>query len=695
MALRLAAFTQEQWEETMPPIELRFRQVHLDFHTSEHITAIGAAFDPDEFAATLERAHVNSITCFARCVHGWIYFDTKAFPERRHPYLTRNLLKEQIEACHARNIRVPIYVAVQWDVFTAAQHPEWRVVEPDGRLEGTPPYEAGFTRFLALNSPFFDFLKAHVQEILETLPVDGFFFDIVAPVDDSSRWTRAQMEAKGLDPSDTAARRQHGLEVVNQFTHDMTAFVRGFNTECSIFYNIGHVGTRHRAVIGDYTHWELETLPSGGWGYLHFPITVRYVRNLGLDYLGQTGKFHTTWGDFHSFKNVEALRYECDRMLAHGAKCLIGDQLHPDGRIDPHVYELIGQVYSEVEKKEPWCVGTQALTDIGVLTPEEFYGAKIGALPPALMGTTRMLEEGAHQFDIIDSQSDFSRYKVLIAPDNIPFTQQLVEKVEGYLAAGGALLASFESGLNPEQTGFGLPSMGVKLRGDGPRDMQGRLVRGRVFETNDYAEYLLPGDEVGQGLPHTEHVMYIKGLDVETVPGTKVLANKVNSYFDRNFRHFCSHRQTPSSHEVGGPAIVQKGQVIYFAHPIFTQYYQNAPRWCKKLVLNALTVLLPDPLVQHDGPTTLIVTLNEQIAQNRWVLHLLHYIPERRGQDFDLIEDVIPLYNVRISLRVDQPVKAVNDVPSGQALSYQEKGNRIEFTVPQIVGHQMVAIDLD
>ena len=78
--------------------DLRFRQVHLDFHTSEAIAGIGSRFDPDVFADTLDRARVNSITCFGRCHHGWIYYDTEAFPERRHPHVERNLLKEQIEA---------------------------------------------------------------------------------------------------------------------------------------------------------------------------------------------------------------------------------------------------------------------------------------------------------------------------------------------------------------------------------------------------------------------------------------------------------------------------------------------------------------------------------------------------------------------------------------------------------------------
>ena len=50
----------------MGQFDLRFRQIHLDFHTSEFIDGIGSQFDPEEFAATLEKARVNSITCFAR-----------------------------------------------------------------------------------------------------------------------------------------------------------------------------------------------------------------------------------------------------------------------------------------------------------------------------------------------------------------------------------------------------------------------------------------------------------------------------------------------------------------------------------------------------------------------------------------------------------------------------------------------------
>ena len=49
---------------------LRYRQIHLDFHTSELIPDIGAQFDAKRFAGVLSAASVDSVTLFATCHHG-------------------------------------------------------------------------------------------------------------------------------------------------------------------------------------------------------------------------------------------------------------------------------------------------------------------------------------------------------------------------------------------------------------------------------------------------------------------------------------------------------------------------------------------------------------------------------------------------------------------------------------------------
>ena len=227
---------------------------------------------------------------------------------------------------------------------------------------------------------------------------------------------------------------------------ELSEFIRsqpGYTDACTIFYNAGHVGPGDRTAAAAYSHYELESLPSGGWGYLHFPVAQRYVRGMGKPTLGMTGKFHTSWGDFHSYKNPAALEFECFHMLALGARCSVGDQLHPTGRLDPYTYDLIGGVYGQAEQVEPWCTGAQPVADIGVFTEEEFTAGNLtpghNRLPDSIFGAVRMLQEMHAQFDIISSDRDLAQYRLLILPDGIPVDAALAARLEAYLDAGGAL----------------------------------------------------------------------------------------------------------------------------------------------------------------------------------------------------------------------------------------------------------------
>jgi hypothetical protein len=84
--------------------------------------------------------------------------------------------------------------------------------------------------------------------------------------------------------------------------------------------------------------------------------------------------------------------------------------------------------------------------------------------------------------------------------------------------------------------------------------------------------------------------------------------------------------------------------------------------------------------------------LNEQKQEDRWIVHLLHYVPERRGQAFDIIEDIIPVDGVAVSVRVPREVRRVTLVPQGKELGFTRDGGRVHFVVPRLEGHQMVML---
>ena len=134
-------------------IRLSPRQVHLDFHTSEYIGGIASEFNAKTFAKTAKDAHISSITVFARCHHGWMYYPSKKFPELVHPNLkNKNLMLEQVKALHENGIRAPIYLTIQWDHHSAETRPEWLIRKPNGSHEGSPFFEPGFYQSLCVNT---------------------------------------------------------------------------------------------------------------------------------------------------------------------------------------------------------------------------------------------------------------------------------------------------------------------------------------------------------------------------------------------------------------------------------------------------------------------------------------------------------------------------------------------------------------
>lgn len=658
--------------------ELRFRQVHLDFHTSPLIEDVGADFDPERFAKTLSDAHVDSVTCFSRCHHGYLYYQSRNLPHLMHPHLARpNLLGEQIEACHRRGIRVPVYTTVQWDDLVAKQHGDWLVLNEQGAPFNQPPFKSGFYRNLCLNSPYVDYLKAQVRDLFESLgELDGLFLDILNIKPCCCPNCLRDMLREGLDPEDETVRYEFAQRVMDRFMRDMTAFIHAIQPGCPVFYNVGYIGTRHRGVIDSFTHLEIESLPGGSWGYGHFPVTARYARTLGLDFMGMTGRFHTDWGDFGSLRNRAALEYECFKSLAYGGKCSIGDQLHPLGALNPATYRLIGSVYGQVEKKEPFCQGARCVSEAAVLIPEQFRRPGTPLVGRELSGATKLLTHACVQFDVVDTQADFSAYPLLVLPDDIPCDAQLCEKIGRFLSGGGKLIASGRAGL--DEKGDFAPFMPVSCQGEAPY----------------CPDYLVPEGELARGLePENEYVMYDRAMLCAPRDGAQERLHVNTPYFNRTWRHFCSHRQAPSSGRRGYPAVVSAGGVIYFAHPVFTTYEVYGCRWIRTLVENALDELLPGRLIRHDGPSTLELSLTHQAQARRYVLHALNYIPQRRAEQLDIVEDVIPLSGVRVDLAVGRPVRSVSLAPEGESVAFEQEGGRLRFTIGRIEGHRMIAID--
>lgn len=657
---------------------LPFRQVHLDFHTSEVIDKIGSGFSKEQFQKALKLGHVNSITVFSKCHHGWAYHPSEA--NEMHPGLKFNLLQQMIEAAHEIGVKTPVYLSAGLDEKMASRHPEWLIRSKDERTSGTGDFmHPGYHQF-CFNSPYLLYLIKQIEEVTEKYDADGIFLDIVGVRTCYCQNCIASIRKEGKDPRDEEAMKALWERTYANYTKAVEEAVHRIKPEMKIFHNGGHITRGRRDLAKMNTHLELESLPTGGWGYDHFPLSARYVQNLGMEYLGMTGKFHTSWGEFGGFKHPNALKYETALSIANGAKCSIGDQLHPEGVMDEATYELIGAAYSEVEKKEKWCTGVKSIADIALLSLEAtgIKNTDEGQMTGTGLsdsGATRILLEGKYLFDVIDLEEDFNKYKVIILPDRVKITEEIKTMLYNYLNEGGKLLATGESGLNPESNAFVI-DLGVKW-----------------VQNNKYSpDYFKPYFKL-INLGDASFVFYSNGQKVE-LAGGKELGRRENPYFNRDIFTFCSHQHTPNSFEYGGPGMIESSNGIYIAWNIFEDYAAKGSLVLKETVKYALDKLLgADKTLKTNLPAQGVVTLMDQELENRYVNHLLYASPVKRGDGIEVIEDILPIYDVDVELRVPKPIKKVYLAPDMTEIDFVQEGPSVKYKVDKILCHQMVVLD--
>ena len=113
----------------------------------------------------------------------------------------------------------------------------------------------------------------------------------------------------------------------------------------------------------------------------------------------------------------------------------------------------------------------------------------------------------------------------------------------------------------------------------------------------------------------------------------------------------------------------------------------------RQLVLNSLAVLLPEPMVRANAPTTAQITVTRQEQESRTMVHVIHYIPERRAQTTDTIQDVIPLHDVRVALRCETAPSKVYLTPDGQELESDWRDRYVEVRVPKVEGYAVVVCE--
>lgn len=654
------------------------RQVHLDFHTSPHIPGVAADFDAREFAATLKRARVNSVTVFAKCHHGYAYFPSRACPV--HPQLAPahgDLLGEQIQALHREGIRCPIYITVGWDALSAQQHPEWRAMYKNGLFGDWNSGNPGQWKFLNwLHPEYQQHIEDVTREVLDRYgkEVDGFFYDICF-FPKGACWSpesRKFREKHHLLDDSLVGFERFMAKAHETFSKRYWDVIRAARPEATVFFNAGsdtflEPGLGGRARYPFMSHMEIESLPSGFWGYYHFPRLARSTGHWGKPWLGMTGRFQTLWGDFGGLKPQPALEFECFRPQALGGANSIGDQLPPRGRLDPAAYDLIGAVYAQVEAAEPFYAKSSPLIQVGITTSGT-PGVDGDESAKSDEGAIQMCEEAHYECQLLDAENSLEGLELVILGDGSTLTPEFVRKLRAYYQSGGKLLISHKGGC--DATGkWALDFLPIQIERD--LDM--------------FPAYWQTQPGFSRELARSERVFYQPGLVVKA-PGCEVLVERVLPYFKRDDVRYCSHLQTPPRPESSGQPVVVAGErFVYFADPIFREYRQSGNIAARDAWRLAMERLIGPAPFGHGLPTT--VQVYPRRRGDDLILTLLHYVPVRKALNIDMIEERGSFAGE--VLRLPSKARSVRIFGTGEVLPHDGDGN---FSLPTVKGRLLLEV---
>jgi hypothetical protein len=398
------------------------------------------------------------------------------------------------------------------------------------------------------------------------------------------------------------------------------------------------------------------------------------------------GRFHGSWGDFGGLKTRDQLDYECGTILAAGGKICVGDQLHPNGKLDAAVYRLIGNTFKRVEALEPWLVDAKPVTEIALIAANGLDTRRVGnaEYPPDLEGAAQALLELGYQFDIVDAEADISGYRAVMLPDGAVLDDALVTKLTAYLNGGGKFILSGTAAWDAATGKFQLSQIPVQYVEPAPTVPSYLRPTAEMIGTSELAD-------------DYDYAFYAEAHVVQAEQGAKSHGVLSRALFNRTWDRFMGHQHAPVGESLNAPVAVSNEQVLYFAAPLFSGFKQ-ADYWSyREMVRNLLSVLLPDPLIKPEGPGWAEFSLTRQAQADeqpeRSVVHVVCYHPRRSLQSIPHVDQSWPTADLAFSLKADAAPKRVYIAPDGEAVAFTFNDGYVHVTLPPVGAHTVVVIE--
>jgi hypothetical protein len=621
----------------------------------------------------------------------WAFYPTELKLQARNPFLQGDVLGEIIDACHAEGLSI----VGRFDMSKATRiayeaHPDWFV----HNRAGAPLIYNGTYQACVNGGWYNDYAHRILREALGRYRVDGVFFNMFGYrshdysgnyhgicVCRNCRRRFREMYDRELpereDFSDPAFRDYLAFQdrTALQLADDIYRTIKSVNPAIAV------TGRRNtcdlirmevqRAVDRAPPEWPYQAGEQARWAAA-FGQGKTYS-STSANFIDFPWRFVAETGDYHMLRFAQ--------QLANGAALdlyLLGTFDQDDAKSLP----LVSTLFKWHAENAAHYRALRSVARIGLyhsFKTNSFCGAtrtkRVAA--DGFRGAYRMLLEARIPFDfvcdehvggILDAAALLDRYDAIFAPNVACMGDAEAAALDAYVAAGGVLLATGETGLyGPRGEARASPALAclpiteVNLIRD---DM-----RGSYFRVRD-GELSLPGTTL----------LYLDGIYVHA-PVPQGASRLLELIPPQRFGppELCFPEASSDL-----PGVVSqtsgKGRAIYLPWlPEFLYYRDSLPDH-RHLVIQLLAGATTPPPCVLSGVGPVELTIQEQSGTGRTLVHLVNF----SGQRNNLYETPIAIHGLRLGVRRQQPAVA-RALVAGADLAFEQ-------SVPDEAGYLWISL---
>jgi hypothetical protein len=596
------------------------RKVHILYVSPQWVAARGERFDAQEYVRRLKDAGITVIQVYAKDHHGVCYYPCSL----GLPY-PRDIMRELHEACREAGLRIMAYFSVCFDNYALGLFPEWRIATASGEA---PRSGAFFTA--CPNSGYREYALQQLRELARHSPWDGIWLDIIPLAwGTTPLWLlhnqyfpcyclgcqrvfeRRFGRRLPLTPSadDLAESFTFMTEATESFLQEMYDTIRQVLPEAIITYN-------GAGAPGDpIDSADLVSIEGHAPNYARQSLLARWGRVRSKPFEIMTAGAVTGWNGW-DLKPAATLELEMAIAAVQGGSMTVGLAPYPSGALEPGWFETYTSAYRAIEHLEPLVRATTGVYDVGLVVATKPRTAPTTWSPmfqtAEAMHELLMQEHFLH--GLVPEIAALEGYEVLILANHLSLSEAEAQLVRKYVAQGGHLLITGETGLVDEagqrRQDFPLADvMGLHFEG------KAQLRRTYVRVTDAQLRSDIP--DMPLALDQSPIVVRLDGGEVLATfsPGEAELTDATTVLWGYPPPLMEETLPLAVSHRFGA------GRCLYLATDVITHGFASI--WLRMLGRNAVRVLVPEPRIVLDAPPTVEVVLNH--APGRHVLHLLNH----------------------------------------------------------------------